>query len=1131
MLAHMATFKKPVLAVGRYRTRSGEWLDATEDRLRGWSDKFRAMRREGIKLPLSWGHQPLAEPLDPFADPNDPEVRARREFSSSAYCAGQLDDIEYDPASKTLYATGSAPGADIDQDGNLLAWVKLPDGTQLRSAVNEVSIGVNNWIDGKGRLHEDVPIHLALCVRPVAHGLGGFLALSTDNHRLPCPPGHEAHCSATGCECRPVPLRAFSTFAGPVIEMAGWVNSATGKVRYQANAPRSRDGSTWSAKQASQPRQQQAAPQQPAQPRQPAPQAIPKQQPVPAQKPRPAQAKPATPTPAPAASAPAASAAHAAKPAPHVPLTAMPGLAAAIEKHSAPQQGAGKGGAQPTFPRNKSGLIDVRAWLDKPEYDPDGKGANSVKAFDELAGHLDKHLKSGGKVFLHTDGGGKKVAITSIQNGRLRDDKGQPWGLLAASMPSNPDKEGLELQPASGKQSEIPIASPADDGARNTAEARRVAEKQTKPIQGLSAVHQTLLSGKAIAPDRMPHHTSDKTARTAWGKGFLQKAFKRGHRSPADLQKAHAIVTDVFRQKLKGKALASAMNAALQKHFPTSDKAREDSKGGRYHQLSAELLLAAEHAPKGGITIAGKAFRGGQFIPAAVMAQASPEEKQKLEATKSAGRERLKAHVGEKGPDPGALREKLGQYANLDLKDHQVKDARRLYNGIKSYHGDMALHRIHQLIHEDEKKLSTAKPADKQRLYRRLKGYHHMLDWHEQGQEKAAAEEKASRTGVQNVPFEKLHVDPERFQYKLNTGKSGVVREGSALEGVKRFRPEFAGAILVWHDPADKKTYVVNGHHRHDLAKKAGQKNMAVLYMEAKDAKEARKVGALANIAEGRGTAVDAAKLIRDEQFKPEDFQAEGVSLKGSQAKNAFVLAKLSEGLFSKLVKGQLDEKSALAIAGIESHEHQHQFADWLDKQDRDIPDRVLQRMAQKIQNTSGVKTKTAGLFGEEENDENLFLHRATLETHALAKLSAEANLFGAVSSDKKAAKLQSKVGDNQLDVEKNKEVADEARQHRAVLAKLVDRKGPIADAFNSAAEELYREPKKRKQIEERLLEAVRGLVKQEVGGPATAAGSGAAANGAGKAREGERPSPAEQRAERVEPQFMPSAARKTKES
>jgi len=47
---------------------------------------------------------------------------------------------------------------------------------------------------------------------------------------------------------------------------------------------------------------------------------------------------------------------------------------------------------------------------------------------------------------------------------------------------------------------------------------------------------------------------------------------------------------------------------------------------------------AAAHAPKGGVTIGGKQFKGGQFIPAEVMAKATPEERAAVESGESRGK-------------------------------------------------------------------------------------------------------------------------------------------------------------------------------------------------------------------------------------------------------------------------------------------------------------------------------------------------------------------------------------------------------------------------------------------------------------------------------------------------------------
>lgn len=52
---------------------------------------------------------------------------------------------------------------------------------------------------------------------------------------------------------------------------------------------------------------------------------------------------------------------------------------------------------------------------------------------------------------------------------------------------------------------------------------------------------------------------------------------------------------------------------------------------GDYAAIGPMSQFEAAHAPRGGVTIGGKFFRGGQFIPGEVMAKASPEERAAVE--------------------------------------------------------------------------------------------------------------------------------------------------------------------------------------------------------------------------------------------------------------------------------------------------------------------------------------------------------------------------------------------------------------------------------------------------------------------------------------------------------------------
>src|SRR5690606_4187143 len=120
----------------------------------------------------------------------------------------------------------------------------------------------------------------------------------------------------------------------------------------------------------------------------------------------------------------------------------------------------------------------------------------------------------------------------------------------------------------------------------------------------------------------------------------------------------------------------------------------------------------------------------------------------------------------------------------------------------------------------------------------------------------------------------------------------------------------------VWRDPADGQVYVVNGHHRPELARRLGEQEILVRFIEARDAGEARLIGAMTNIAEGRGTAIDAAKIFREQRITPEELERRGISLRGAIARDGMALANLPQKLFDDVVARRLSIPRAAIIGG-----------------------------------------------------------------------------------------------------------------------------------------------------------------------------------------------------------------------
>lgn len=319
-----------------------------------------------------------------------------------------------------------------------------------------------------------------------------------------------------------------------------------------------------------------------------------------------------------------------------------------------------------------------------------------------------------------------------------------------------------------------------------------------------------------------------------------------------------------------------------------------------------------------------------------------------------------------------------------------------------------------------------------------------------------------------------LKRDPHKFQYKLNVNQDGVT---SQFKDVK-FNPALAGRLSVWQDPQSGETYVVNGHHRHELAERSGyDDDLTVFHLEAKNEKEARALGALANIAGGQGTAIDAAKFLRDTNSTTDQLQEHGVSLTKGLTQDALTLAKLSPRIFDKVATGTYRQGRALAIGQhLADFGDQEQLDRMIDQreqsQSRDIPDHVVGEMARQMALSNRIKAgpQQPGLFGDEPEERNTLVERAQVTSAIRRSITSRLNKFRAVSNEKAAETLSSH---NQIDAGAN-------RQQAKTLAGTLDDfdresvyRGPVGNIINRAAEELANDPRREREIVSKAQEEV----------------------------------------------------------
>ena len=324
-----------------------------------------------------------------------------------------------------------------------------------------------------------------------------------------------------------------------------------------------------------------------------------------------------------------------------------------------------------------------------------------------------------------------------------------------------------------------------------------------------------------------------------------------------------------------------------------------------------------------------------------------------------------------------------------------------------------------------------------------------------------------------------IAVDPKRFQYKI-TGEHTASGTVGSLQGVGKWDENLAGILQVWKDPADGKTYVVNGHNRLSKANELGAEKVAVRYLDVPSHQEARTIGAMTNIAEGHGTALDAAKFFRDTNWTKEDVVKKGIPLKEKIATDGLAIASLEANLFRQVIDGELPIERAAIIGGNGlSHEKQKSLMELLEKR-KSVNNSVLSELIDTVKNSGQKQEEQFDLFGNSTATVDLAIHRASLQSHIKQKLGSEKKLFGTVSKSKSAKDLER--GGNQIDVDQSSKIADQAATALKMFDTIKHMSGGVSDTLNNASERLANAKTKseREKINRETYESVLKEIQRE---------------------------------------------------
>jgi hypothetical protein len=300
---------------------------------------------------------------------------------------------------------------------------------------------------------------------------------------------------------------------------------------------------------------------------------------------------------------------------------------------------------------------------------------------------------------------------------------------------------------------------------------------------------------------------------------------------------------------------------------------------------------------------------------------------------------------------------------------------------------------------------------------------------------------------IEHFPIDKIHFDPEKFQYKRVYSKEGVT---GSLSGVEKYDKSLGGIVTVWQEPDTKKVYVINGHNRISRAKELGETEHAVRFIKAESPKEARAQGAIINISEGSGTTIDAATFFRDSGITEEDARKLGLPMTGERVRKGLALANLTPMIYNAVLSDVISEGIGVVI-GEELPNHADQYAFYKAIEGKKLTIPVVKEMAQLAKSTSKGTEVTIDLFGETEEEKSYIIEKAKVISEVNRMLSQDKTLFSKVSTDAAAERLE--VAGNIIDVDRSREMSNKAAVIQDVFNRLKHTK--MNEALERATKEV----------------------------------------------------------------------------
>lgn len=331
---------------------------------------------------------------------------------------------------------------------------------------------------------------------------------------------------------------------------------------------------------------------------------------------------------------------------------------------------------------------------------------------------------------------------------------------------------------------------------------------------------------------------------------------------------------------------------------------------------------------------------------------------------------------------------------------------------------------------------------------------------------------------VERTP-EQLRVDADLFQFKSGGDAAGVT---DRLRGVKTWDQKLAGITLVWQR-ADGVEFIADGHQRHGLATRLAAEGQAprlnaylLREVDGYSAAAARIFAAFKNIAEGSGSALDAARVLREARLDPAMAryadQLPPLPPSSPLVRDAASLAELGDNAFRMVINEVVDQAHAAHVGRLIRDPQQQVAALGVLARAEPRSSNEARLLVEQIREAGFSTGQQQTLFGADAFAKSLFVQRAKVLDRAMASLRKDKAVFSTLIDE--SGRIT--AAGNALSVEANQRRLSDNETLILLLADATRAGSPIARELDDAARRLDAgEPVTR--VAAAFLEAVRARI------------------------------------------------------